>query len=132
LTLLHTDETGNQTGLNYALNSNYTTRSYCFHGGGFGIYHFFDEQQRLVEITYTHLYGVIDREIIFDKQGRILYQVEIDETDAYNWKYSVYDKRGRIREEGFKYNQTPYGIWKYYDRKGKLTKTKDFGDRINP
>jgi hypothetical protein len=126
------DATGNGAGLSYELDSNYSTQYYAVEGEGSVFVLDFTDDHKLLEMKFYNMYGGLHSLIAFDNQQRIYRKAELSDTDPYLWHYWVYDKKGRIREEGFTYNQAKFGEWKFYNRKGRMKKTKDLGPRPKP
>lgn len=129
INLYHKDATGNMGGLSYSLYPDYSTSSYSLDGEGYGLFMKFSIDHKLTDIYYFNSYGHWHSQIMFDRDQRIKRKAQLSDTDPMVWHYWVYDKRGRVREEGFTYNQSKFGEWKYYNPKGRLVKTKDFGPR---
>jgi hypothetical protein len=130
--LYQKDAEGNGAGLSYRLGPKYSTIYYNFNGEGSGIGLSFSDDHKLIEMTFTNMYGALNSLIAFDSRQRITRKAELSDSDPYLWHYWVYDKKGRIREEGFTYNQAKFGEWKFYNRKGRMIKTKDLGPRPKP
>jgi hypothetical protein len=132
LFLFQLDATGNEFGLGYQLDENYSTLSYWINGGGTGVFYYFSSDQKLIEQSFSSSYGASHFHLNYDNKGRMKSKAEIVRGEAYLWHYWIYDKKGTLRKEGFTYNQAKFGEWKYYNRKGRMIKTKDLGPRPNP
>jgi antitoxin component YwqK of YwqJK toxin-antitoxin module len=115
--------------LSYELYSNGNVRDYAINNSCVESIYTFNANGQIQEIWFQpkfddllFIYNYSDEGILRLKREFDRWNVEVQ----YLW---IYDSKGQIREEGFENKGVPFGIWKYYNRSGKLKRTVDFGPK---
>ncbi len=83
--------------------------------------------------------GVFIWEVNYSKDGKFELRREIHNNGSFAFEGIVYQSKfyglatrlypdGKIHEQGMRYKDESIGVWKQYDKMGKLIEENDFGD----
>jgi antitoxin component YwqK of YwqJK toxin-antitoxin module len=123
------EEDGRMGPLSYFLYSNGNVHSYGINNFCLESAYMFYPNGKIQEIWFQPKYADVVFIYFYSDKGYLQFKQEFDrwnDTVRYWW---IYDRNGQLREEGFKKDGEPFGLWKYHNRRGKLKRTADFGPK---